>query len=168
MTTRDEGLAALRQGIGGIDPVLDQAENYGRGVKAVQKVVREQGQVMSATLSNNAMLWEERKQLKAIVLELRHENESLRRGNLNLSQRNAELEKTIAESGGDRYRALYEAAKNTLERHLHDLLDSDQLKERLDAMKAQQAELLADGVPLPTLPDGEAIEEHIANAGLED
>lgn len=168
MSERDKMLSEFHQGLAGIDPVLDRAADYGRGMKAVQGIVHNQGQVMSEALKNSAMLWEERKVLKAQNNELKAGNESLRRINEQLVQRNAELEKTIAESGGDRYRALYEAARRTLEQNLHDLLSPEQLRDKLDELKRQQAELIADGVPLPTTPSREAVDEHAIEHGLTD
>lgn len=167
MSDRDKMLSEFRQGLEGIDPVLDRAADYGRGMRAVQGVVRSQGQVMSESLKNNAMLWEDRKALKARNAELLSGNESLRRINEQLVQRNAELEKTVAESGGDRYLALYQQARRTLEANLHDLLEADQIAAKLSEMKAQHEQLRAEGVPEPTTPDGGAIEEHATAAGLD-
>lgn len=167
---RDRMLGELRQGIGGIDPVLQQAEDYGRGMKAVQKVVRSQGQVMSETLSNNAMLWEERKLLRRENAELKGLVDDLNRMVANLSrtleERNEALDKLEA-AGGDRWRALYEDARRTLVANLHDQLDADELKERLGAMKRQNEQLLAEGATLVPLPSAAAVEEHIDREGVE-
>lgn len=165
---RRHGVSELRQSIGGIDPVLDQAENYGRGVRAIQKIVHSQGQVMSSTLQNNAMLWEERKHLKAENLALKGENRSLRTALEQSEQRNSALQKTIEEGGGDRYLALYEQARKTMTLYISDALDEEQLKEKLTAMEDQKRALLADGVELPSLPSREAVDEVIAEQGLGD
>lgn len=167
---RDKMLGEFRQGLQGIDPVLQQAEDYGRGMKAVQKVVRSQGQVMSETLSNNAMLWEERKLLRMQVKDLQGQNRELLDSNLALSRKVAELTEAIEKleaAGGDRWRALYESARKTLVANLHDQLDADQLKDRLDAMKAQNEQLLSEGVAPVPLPSAAAVAEHIEREGVE-
>lgn len=170
MSERDKMLSEFRQGIGGIDPVLQQAEDYGRGMKAVGKVVKSQGQVMSATLDNNARLWEERKQLKADRLDAIAERDSAR-ARLKIVERERdearEAFEKLSAAGGDTWKALYDQAKKTLTSYLYDQLDNEQLAEKLEAMKAQQAELEADGVPKVPLPSAEAVAEHIEREGVE-
>lgn len=168
MSDREEALGALRASAGGIDPVLDQAEGYARAVKEVQKLTRTQGQVMSATLENNAMLWEERKQLRAQNRELLAQNARISQANEQIGLRNAELQKTLEQyqsAGGDHYKVLYEQARATLTNFLSDALDQDQLGARLAEMQAQQLELEADGVGRPKAPWSEL--DAGTRAGLE-
>lgn len=170
MTERDKMVAELRQQMGGIDPVLDAAEGYGKGIRAVQKMAAEQGGVMSAALENNAMLWELKKRLEA-------DNRTLKGQVSSLTARTERLERELAESreafqrlqdsGGDKYLALYEQMRKTLTLWNSDALDSEDLKERLDAMQKQKAQLLADGATIPPLPSRDVIDEHIADQGLE-
>lgn len=167
---RDKMLGELRQGIGGIDPVLEQAADYGRGMKAVQKLVKSQGQVMSETLSNNAMLWEERKLLRRENAELKKDNADLKGMCSAYTRENAELKEAIEKleaAGGDRWRALYESARTTLVASLHDQLDADELANRLGAMKRQNEQLLAEGVAPVPLPSAVAVAEHIEREGVE-
>jgi hypothetical protein len=144
MTDRDTMMGAFRQGVGGIDPILDQAANYTKGVRAVQQVMRQQGEVMSATLSNNHLLYHTNKKLTARLRELEDENESLLRRLDILSQQNtaqAEYIDKLESNGSDRFRALYEDSRRTLELYLTDALTQDQLRQRLGDMKAQADEL---------------------------
>jgi hypothetical protein len=140
MTDRDEQLAGLRASVGGIDPVLDQAANYGRGVRAVQKVVHEQGQVMSKALENNHLLYHTNKKLVAENRQLKAAMESLQRRFNIVSERNAELEKVMV-PGGDYYLALYTECRRTLEAYLHDAISPEELQKKLAAMEAQKKEL---------------------------
>lgn len=141
MTDRETQLAGLRASVGGIDPVLDQAANYGRGVRAVQKVVHEQGQVMSAALSNNHLLYHTNKKLVAENRELKAAMESLQRRFDIVSERNTQLEKTLANGGGDYFLALYTECRKTLDSFLSDAMTSEQLRKKLDEMEAQKKEL---------------------------
>ncbi len=169
MTERDDMIAELRASIGGIDPALDAAAGYAGAIREVQKTVREQGQVTSAALDNNARLWEERKQLRA-------ENSELKGKVASLVGSVRQLERSLAESraayaaleaaGGDKWKALYEQCRKTLTLWTSDALDHDQLVERLEAMKRQGEELTRDGVAPAPVPDGEAIEAHMQDNGL--
>jgi hypothetical protein len=146
MNERDKALSELRQGIGGIDPMLDLAENYGRGVKAVQSVVRQQGEVTSLALANNHQLYHTNKKLVARSRELEAEMAGLRRRFDIISQQNQEQARYIAQleaAGGDRYKPLYEHAARTLAAFMHDAIPVDQLPAKLKAMKKQAAEIEA-------------------------
>jgi hypothetical protein len=143
MTDRDQQLAGIRASVGGIDPVLDQAENYGRGVRAVQKVVHDQGQVMSKALQNNHMLYHTNKKLVARNRELEAEMESLSIRFDIISQRCAQLERTLQDSGGNYFLGLYTECRKTLEAYLSDAMTDEQLKKQLAAMEAQRKELAA-------------------------
>lgn len=145
MTERDELLAEMRASSGGIDPVLDQAADYARGVKAVQQVVRSQGQVMSAALRNNEALYYTNKTLVQRCRELDTENRALRQHAANLEQRLAELQHTLDDSGGDRYKALYEEARRALSAQMYDALDENELAAHLARIKQQAAEI--DAMP---------------------
>jgi hypothetical protein len=141
LTDREEQLAGIRASVGGIDPVLDLAENYGKGVRALQKVVHEQGQVMSATLSNNHLLYHTNKKLVSQNRELVAENASLNRRMEIISERCTQLERTMADGGGDRFLALYTEARKTLEAFLHDAISPEELAKRMKAMEEQRKEL---------------------------
>lgn len=145
MTDRDSQLAGLRASVGGIDPVLDQAENYGRGIRAMRAIVHEQGQVMSATLSNNHLLYHTNKKLVAENRELKSELESLQRRFDILSDRATRMEQTLALGGGDSFLALYTEARRTLEAYLHDAISPSELRKKLEEMDAQRKEL--QGLP---------------------
>lgn len=154
MTDRDEHLAGIRAQVGGIDPVLDQAANYGKGVRALQKVVHEQGQVTSLALQNNFALYHTNKKLVAENRELRAENASLNRRFDIVSERCTQLEKTLANGGGDTFLALYTEARKTLESFLHDAISPEELAKRLKAMEDQRKELQS----LPELVTAEELE----------
>lgn len=142
MTDIETQLAGLRASVGGIDPVLDQAANYSKAVRAVQRVMHEQGQVMSGALANNHLLYHTNKKLVAENRALRDENASLRRRMDIVSDRNQQLEQTMATGGGG-FRALYEEARKTLESYLYDSLTEDGLRAKLADMRAQAKELAA-------------------------
>lgn len=139
MTDRDEQLAGLRASVGGIDPVLDQAANYGRGVRAVQSVVRKQGQMAKLALDNNHLLYHTNKKLVAENRALKAENERLKQ----VEARCQQLERTVADSGGNYFLGLYTEARKTLEAYLSDAMTDEQLKKKLDEMEAQRKELAA-------------------------
>lgn len=141
--SREEGLVALRQEVGGIDPVLDNAADYASAVREVQKTVRQQGQVMSATLSNNHTLYHTNKKLVPENRALRDQVAQLTRALEQRDVRIAELESTLGTGGSDRYKALWTKAMKTLNAYNYDLLDHDQLAARLDEMKKQAAEIEA-------------------------
>jgi hypothetical protein len=140
MTDRESQLAGIRASIGGIDPVLDQAANYGRGVRAVQKVVHEQGQVMSRALENNHLLYHTNKKLVAENRQLKAAMESLQRRFDIVSERNSQLERAMTPSS-DYYLALYTECRKTLEAFLHDAMTPEELQKKLAAMEDQKKEL---------------------------
>lgn len=143
MSERDELLAELRATSGGIDPVLDQAADYARGVKAVQAVVRQQGQVMSAALKNNEALYYTNKTLVARCRELDAENQAFRTQVANLEQQLAVLSAAVAESGGNAWKALYLQSRRVLSLDQYGALSEAELEQNLAQMKRQQAELEA-------------------------
>lgn len=145
---RDEGLARLREQAGGIDPVVQDRLQYEKGVEAIRKVTRTQGQVMSAALSNNAQLYETNKKLTALVRDMERETRAAVRARELAEQRLEEeraawreFQESLGNAGGDRYRALYESACRTMTAWLHAELDPEQLQKRLDEMKAQAKEI---------------------------
>lgn len=161
---REKALGEFRQQAGGIDPVIDASANYAKAIKATREVVREQGQVMSATLENNALLYHtnkklvsENRALKANQSALEFDLKNLQRRIEGLTEHN---ERLIA-AGGDRYKVLYEQSRDTLLRYLHSELDNDQLRVALDGMKAQAAELakLPELVTEQELKDMDVIEK---------
>lgn len=156
MTERD--LSGIRAQIGGIDPLLDQADNYQRGVKAIKKVVREQGQVMSETLKNNEQLYHQNKDLRAELKSARAERDRehmrARQASERVEELEAELEKLRMESPDAveliALRARTEQLqqhnaflRQTLEAQLYNELDSDQLAAKLQQMRDQAKELAA-------------------------
>lgn len=144
MTDREKSLAEFRQGIGGIDPMLDQAEGYGRAIRATQKVVRSQGQVMSAALENNFQLYHTNKKLVAqnrgLTAEVKHLERRLELADKE-NARLAEYIQRLETGGGDKFKALYEDCRKTLQAFLFDLVDPDKLRERLQDMDEQRKEL---------------------------
>ena len=162
----------LVAGIGGIDPVLDQAANYGKGVRAVQRVMHEQGQVMSAALANNHALYYTNKKLVARMRELDAETASLRRRFDILGEQNsrqAQYIEKLEAGGGARFRALYEHARKTLELYLFDMVTQDEIRTRLGDMKAQAEEI----DKMPDKATDEEInapgpDETLVGAGFED
>jgi GTP1/Obg family GTP-binding protein len=146
MSDRDKMLSEFRQGIGGIDPMLDQAESYGRAIRETQGLMRQQGQVMSATLQNNHTLYHTNKKLVAENRDLHASNKSLCQANDALhaqNERQREYIQRLESSGSDKFKPLYEDARKTLLSFLHDALSPDQLRERLKAMDEQRKELEA-------------------------
>jgi hypothetical protein len=143
MTDRDKMLSELRQSAGGIDPVLDQAESYGRAVKEVQKTTRAQGEVMSLALDNNFNLYHTNKKLVAENRGLKSQNRALELATTELRRRLEEIESRFGEAGGDGYKALWLHAQRTMEGWLHDALTPEALAEKLAAMKQQAAEIAA-------------------------
>lgn len=168
---RDDAIAALKQSIGGIDPVLDASDAYARGIREVQKTTHAQGQVMSAALENNATLWELKKKLEA-------ENKQLKGANSCLESNNRELRRELQESrdayakleasGGDKWKALAEQYKKTLTLYTSDALDLPELEDRLAKMKEQGRLLDAQGAKAPPLPDRAVIDRHMAEQGLDE
>jgi hypothetical protein len=146
MSERDEKLAGFRASMDAIDPVLDQAANYGKGIRAVQHVMHEQGQVMSAALANNHNLYhtnrklvDENRALTGDKAQLASKLERERAKNEYQAEYIAKLEA----GGGDKFRALYEQARQTLANYLHDALTSEELRQRLGDMEAQRKEIEA-------------------------
>jgi hypothetical protein len=168
MSERDEALKALHVSVGTVDPLHAASEGYAGAIREVQKITRAQGHVMSEALDNNARLWEDRKRILA-------ENSALKHSNEQLTKRCARMERELSErkeahaalevAGGDRYKALYEQSRKTLNMYLSDALDEDQLAERQRAMDTQRRALDNQGLPQAHVPDGGAIEEYIADAG---
>lgn len=155
---RDKALGEFRQQIGGIDPVLDQAADYGRAIKATQDLARRQGQVMSEALSNNHLLYHTNKALKEQLTAATREASAARHRVAQLEQQLAAAQEYAAKleaAGGDRFQALYEQCRTVLLQSLHDTLQPDELKDKLDDMKKQAEELRAD----PTMLTLEQIEK---------
>lgn len=145
MTDREDQLAGLRAQIGGIDPQLDAAQGYVGAVQEMRKTVRQQGEVMQATLANNHTLYHTNKRLVPENRQLRGRIAELEKVIQNKDLQIAELQEGLRAFpvGGNLYKSLYERATKTLAAYLYDLLDTDQLKERLEQMKAQAAEIEA-------------------------
>lgn len=158
MTDRDEGLARIRAEAGGIDPQIDQALNYGKGVRAVQQVVRQQGHVMSAALANNEQLYHTNKKLTAELKEARRRVEALTRQCQHFEVKVAELESEAAlftaanaetvelvgtRAANEQLRAHNAFLVETLQAYLYAELDQDGLREKLESLKVQAKEIEA-------------------------
>jgi hypothetical protein len=134
--------------------VRSEAEKWQGAFKAAQGAVREQGQVVSLALDNNRSLWETNKKLReerlqflATCQRLEHErNELLAKLNgipqdikerAELQLKNDELVKVNA------------ILREELVRWLQPELNSEQLRERMEALKTQKDELQATGL-VPT------------------
>lgn len=144
---RDRLLGELRQGAGGIDPVLDQAAGYGRAIEATRTLARQQGQVMSAALQNNHVLYHTNKELKRALdsAESQARAERVRATQLQTQLTAAqEYIVRLESAGGDKWKTLYEHARNVMLQSLHDTLTPGELKVRLDEMKGQAEELSKD------------------------
>jgi hypothetical protein len=165
VSERDKLLSEIRQS-DGIDPATDAANKYARGIKAVQGVVREQGQVMAAALDNNRSLWETQKRLKATIDQLtatchrleREKNAAL----AEVARWQDELQATIGRHNQTEHGTVVELQEEVrrltatnqdlvkaLTADLQPELDSDQRKALLAEIKKRHAELLASGL-VPT------------------
>jgi len=165
MTDREEAIRALHASVGTVDPLHAASENYGRAVRKVQDLAKQQGHVMSEALDNNARLWEEYKRLKGIerrCAALEQENQRLRTRDRELN----EAFERLAANGGDRYKALYEDARKTLNLYLSDALDEAELEARAKGLDAQRSVLDGDGVAKARVPDRGAIDAHMESAGI--
>lgn len=140
----EQSLAAFRQGIGGIDPVLDAASAYGRAIKEAQLTIREQGMVMSQTLKNNYNLYHTNRKLVGEAVDLRAENAALKRAFELLQKRTDELETylgRIQNTEGGHWKLAHEKLRKTFDQYMYDELNHDQLKERLAQQDAQAKEI---------------------------
>ena len=136
---------------------MSEAENATRAYHAVRKVVKEQGQVMSAALENNASLWETNKRLRADIktatdtaARLEHERnhfkalldaipEEMQSRLLLLGENNdVKTENALLREANRQLR-------EELIRSVTPELDTEQRQARLEQMKAQRAELEARG-----------------------
>jgi alkanesulfonate monooxygenase SsuD/methylene tetrahydromethanopterin reductase-like flavin-dependent oxidoreductase (luciferase family) len=142
--------------------VVSEAENATRAYHAVRKVVREQGQVMSAALENNENLWNTNKRLRSDIAlanstaaQLERERNHYRGlleaipaemqsrllllgENEAVKAENAELRKANAE------------LREFMIRSVTPELDSDQRLAKIELIKKQAAELESTGlVPTP-------------------
>jgi hypothetical protein len=141
--------------------IVSEAENATRAFHAVRKVVKEQGQVMSAALENNGSLWETNKKLRRDIADVTATSQRLERERNHfkglLDAIPAEMQERLLLLGENNevkhqnemlLRANAEL-RELLIRTVTPELDSDQRQAKLEQMKAQQAELLATGL-VPT------------------
>ena len=127
-------------------------------VKQFHGIVREQGQVMSAALSNNESLWNTNKALRASnallrerIAELEGENAQMRHDLATYARPEVRaLNELAAEVDG--LRAANAALREEMVRQITPELDTDARKEKLAALVAQRVELEATGfVPAPVV-----------------
>lgn len=147
--------------------VTSDAESYTRGIKSVQGVVKEQGQVMALALDNNQNLWDTNKKLRKQNADLLDRIGKAERHNAVLM---AKLENaytpTVEEFAEMRERVLYlEAAnanlKDELIREQTPELDTEQRKARIALLKAQKDELFATGLVPVEVPEEQPTAEQI-------
>jgi hypothetical protein len=152
VTERD--LSGIREQVGGIDPALDQAQNYTRAVKEIRGLAHHQGQVMSAALANNHTLYHTNKDLVERTRQLGLQVDGLRR---ELERKSAVIEaleahvQRLQQAGGDQWKPLYLDARKVIEGWLFAELSHEQLKESLERMQKQQKDL--EGMPETLTPE---------------
>ncbi len=142
--------------------VVSEAENATRAFHAVRKVVKEQGQVMSAALENNASLWETNKRLRRDIELTRETAQRLERERNHfkslLDAIPAEMQERLLLLGENNDVKRENEDLRTANRELREMLirtvtpelDTEQRQQKLEQMKRQQEELLATGlVPTP-------------------
>lgn len=142
--------------------VVSEAENATRAFHAVRKVVKEQGQVMSAALENNASLWETNKRLRRDIELTRETAQRLERERNHfkslLDAIPAEMQERLLLLGENNDVKRENEDLRTANRELREMLirtvtpelDTEQRQHKLEQMKRQQEELLATGlVPTP-------------------
>lgn len=127
-------------------------DNHRRVHNVLRSTVKEQGQVMSATLENNALLWEERKQMKQLLKEKEGKIAQLQ-GALTTAREELAKLKTPEHRSLHDLRVLseeqakqIEGLKKALMLHLTEAIGPDELKERFVALTEQRKELDAAGV----------------------
>jgi hypothetical protein len=142
--------------------VVSEAENATRAFHAVRKVVKEQGQVMSAALENNASLWETNKRLRRDIELTRETAQRLERERNHfkslLDAIPVEMQERLLILGENNDVKRENEDLRTANRELREMLirtvtpelDTEQRQHKLEQMKRQQEELLATGlVPTP-------------------
>jgi hypothetical protein len=142
--------------------VVSEAENATRAFHAVRKVVKEQGQVMSAALENNASLWETNKRLRRDIELTRETAQRLERERNHfkslLDAIPVEMQERLLLLGENNDVKRENEDLRTANRELREMLirtvtpelDTEQRQHKLEQMKRQQEELLATGlVPTP-------------------
>lgn len=127
-------------------------DNLRRVSNTLRQTVRDQGQVMSLTLSNNALLWEERKGLKQHIKEQASTIAQLQSA-LTAARKELEALNTPEHRSLHELRQLNEqlsmqvdGLKKALQLHLVEAIDAGELKERLRGLEDQRKELAAAGV----------------------
>lgn len=146
--------------LSGLPPQFEtrsESEKWQGAFKQAQGIVREQGEVMSATLTNNRSLWETNKKLRADIktalaaaAKMESERNALQRWidaipkdilpSALLQQENESLKKANA------------TLVQQLTASMYPELDTDKRRAELQRVKAQEAELQASGL-VPTAED---------------
>lgn len=139
------------------------ADGYARGIKAVQGIVKEQGQVMAMALDNNQNLWNTNKRLRS---ELEQAKNAADRATLRANVLQQSLDRLATPDAveltelRERVRVLEQANtfyRDEMTRQLDPGLDTDQRKAALEALKQQKNDLFATGL-VPTDEELEAQE----------
>lgn len=137
--------------------VRSEAEKWKGAQQATQTVMREQGQVMSAALTNNRSLWETNKALRArcdVLLELsqrleRERNDFKRALDAIPTET---LDMAALKEENDALRRSNAVLVKELTASMHPELDTEARKAELARVKAQEAEIQALGI-VPTPQD---------------
>lgn len=132
-----------------------EAEKWKGAQQATQTVMREQGQVMSATLTNNRSLWETNKVLRErnevlveLAKRLERERNEFKRLLDAVPTETLEMGALLEENAA--LRKANTALVSELAGSLYPELDTDKRKEALERVRAQEAELQKTGlVPTP-------------------
>lgn len=137
--------------------VRSESEKWQGAFKAAQGCIREQGQVMSAALTNNRSLWETNKVLRQKVADLtttcqrlEHERGEFKRALEAIPQ--DVQERAALQEENNLLRIGIEAIRKELAGSLFPELDTDARREALERVRAQEAELQATGL-VPTADD---------------
>lgn len=147
--------------------VRTEAEKWQGAFKQAQGAIREQGQVMSATLTNNRSLWNTNKLLRervenltTLAAQLERERNQFKAALDAVPAEQLEMA-ALLEANAELKRA-NAALKAALAGSLYPELDTDKRREELERVRAQEAELQATGL-VPT-PEDIAKADHARDA----
>ncbi len=155
----------FRDLLSGMSPQFDmrsEADKERAAATQMREVVREQGQVMSAALDNNRSLWDTNKRLRSereqLIATCQRLESQCNRLQAKLDALPADiLERAELQQENDQLKASNAALTHELSAQLLPELDTEQRRDALQRVKAQQAELKATGL-VPT-EDEKALED---------